>query len=210
MSEEAGFIAAILEQPAEDTPRLAYADWLQENGRAPRARRIRAEIGLLRYKTPIPEDAMIGGTNGVARLEACPWQSEPWYPDVRCEVERGFINALGCDVMAWLRHADYILATQPIRDVEITGTEMGVETSWPDGPAATQFIPSARITIPRQQLEGLVIRPPGLAPRHVAPTHAVLASPRYLTTAIRLCWPALTFHFPTTWPGFAQPNSVPA
>ena len=36
-------LRAICENPAEDTPRLVYADWLQENGRAERAEFIRLQ-----------------------------------------------------------------------------------------------------------------------------------------------------------------------
>ncbi|MBY0232307.1 MAG: TIGR02996 domain-containing protein [Gemmataceae bacterium] len=37
---------AILEEPQEKLPRLVYADWLEENGREPRAEFIRAQIAL--------------------------------------------------------------------------------------------------------------------------------------------------------------------
>jgi uncharacterized protein (TIGR02996 family) len=42
MSDEAAILAAIAAQPAQDTPRLAYADWLDEHGDA--AARTRAEF----------------------------------------------------------------------------------------------------------------------------------------------------------------------
>ncbi len=34
MSDGEALLKAILEQPDDDTPRLVYADWLQENGLA--------------------------------------------------------------------------------------------------------------------------------------------------------------------------------
>jgi uncharacterized protein (TIGR02996 family) len=43
MSDEAGLLRAICEGPDDDTPRLAYADWLEENGQALRAQFIRAQ-----------------------------------------------------------------------------------------------------------------------------------------------------------------------
>lgn len=39
-------LRTILEHPEEDTPRLAYADYLEENGQADRARFIRWQIGI--------------------------------------------------------------------------------------------------------------------------------------------------------------------
>ncbi len=41
-----GFLAAILANPADDTPRLILADWLEENGQESRAEFIRVQIEL--------------------------------------------------------------------------------------------------------------------------------------------------------------------
>jgi uncharacterized protein (TIGR02996 family) len=43
MSDEKGLLAAIWEHPHDDTPRLVYADWLQENGQPERAEFIRVQ-----------------------------------------------------------------------------------------------------------------------------------------------------------------------
>ena len=51
MDEEAAFLRAICEQPDEDTPRLAFADWLTELGGAVNlawANGIRAQVSLAR------------------------------------------------------------------------------------------------------------------------------------------------------------------
>ena len=44
MSERAAFISAILDNLADDTPRLVFADWLQEHGEEARAEFIRCQI----------------------------------------------------------------------------------------------------------------------------------------------------------------------
>ncbi len=44
MSDRAALLSAIREHPDEDTPRLVYADWLDEHGEAPRAAYIRAQV----------------------------------------------------------------------------------------------------------------------------------------------------------------------
>src|SRR5262245_3603199 len=46
MSDHAGFLRAIREEPDDDTPRLIYADWLEENGDPDRAEFIRTQIEL--------------------------------------------------------------------------------------------------------------------------------------------------------------------
>lgn len=46
MSDEKALLAAIWEHPHEDTPRLMYADWLDEHDQAPRAELIRVQVEL--------------------------------------------------------------------------------------------------------------------------------------------------------------------
>jgi uncharacterized protein (TIGR02996 family) len=48
MSDEKALLAAIWDHPHEDTPRLVYADWLDEHGDAPRAEFIRVQCELAR------------------------------------------------------------------------------------------------------------------------------------------------------------------
>jgi uncharacterized protein (TIGR02996 family) len=49
MDDGAMLLAAILAEPDEDIHRLAYADWLDENGRPERAEFIRAQVACSRY-----------------------------------------------------------------------------------------------------------------------------------------------------------------
>jgi uncharacterized protein (TIGR02996 family) len=51
MSDEAAFLAAIIANPDDDTPRLVYADWLDENGDPDRAEFIRLQIDSARGLT---------------------------------------------------------------------------------------------------------------------------------------------------------------
>jgi uncharacterized protein (TIGR02996 family) len=46
MSADDDFLAAIRETPADDTPRLVYADWLEEHGQPDRAEFIRVQCRL--------------------------------------------------------------------------------------------------------------------------------------------------------------------
>ena len=47
-SDEEGLLAAIRDNPDDDTPRLAYADWLQEHGQDDRAEFIRLQCAAAR------------------------------------------------------------------------------------------------------------------------------------------------------------------
>jgi uncharacterized protein (TIGR02996 family) len=50
MSDQTALLSAILANPDEDTPRLAYADWLTEHGEPDRAEFIRVQIELARLR----------------------------------------------------------------------------------------------------------------------------------------------------------------
>ena len=56
MTEEAAFVAAILASPRDDTPRLVFADWLDERG-DPRGEllRITTELEVLEAFAPPPD-----------------------------------------------------------------------------------------------------------------------------------------------------------
>ncbi len=91
MSDEKALLAAIWEHPHEDTPRLVYADWLQENGQPERAEFIRVQCERARLDE---WDA------GVAPLKAREeelwtawagrWRSRLPKGRRKCEFERGF------------------------------------------------------------------------------------------------------------------------
>lgn len=64
-SDEAALLAAIIAQPEEDTPRLVYADWLQEHGQESRATFIRVQVAIAvieESKEPYEIDPEIGHT----------------------------------------------------------------------------------------------------------------------------------------------------
>jgi uncharacterized protein (TIGR02996 family) len=49
MSDEKALLAAIWAEPQDDTPRLVYADWLEENGQPERAEFIRVQCELAQF-----------------------------------------------------------------------------------------------------------------------------------------------------------------
>ena len=50
MTHDDAFLQAILESPDDDTPRLVYADWLDEHGQSDRAEFIRESCLLARLR----------------------------------------------------------------------------------------------------------------------------------------------------------------
>lgn len=75
MSDEAAFLEALKANPADDTARLVYADWLDENDQPQKAQYLRAVVDLARLPGGTPEytDAAVrlytacAGADGVWR-----------------------------------------------------------------------------------------------------------------------------------------------
>lgn len=85
MSDEAALLAAILAHPDEDTPRLMFADWLQENGQPERAEFIRIQCA------PDADEAAEGRAAELEERNRAKWLTGlPQFPEARWEFRRGF------------------------------------------------------------------------------------------------------------------------
>jgi uncharacterized protein (TIGR02996 family) len=97
-SEERLLLRAIAQAPEEDTPRLAYADWLDEQGGEPakaRAEFIRLQVSL--YRTPElladPAAARLRAAELLDRYRAA-WGLPTGLLQSRCVIRRGFVDEL--------------------------------------------------------------------------------------------------------------------
>src|SRR3954470_12356040 len=90
MSDEKALLAAIWEHPHEDTPRLMYADWLQENGQPERAEFIRVQCEMWQID---PWDDRMDALRARAAASRGPhperWET-PAPPGASATFERGF------------------------------------------------------------------------------------------------------------------------
>jgi uncharacterized protein (TIGR02996 family) len=101
------FLDDICANPEDDTPRLVYADWLDDQGDEPRAEFIRAQVRA--WRLPDGEEKW--------ELEARAFQLLDTYREVwfggeefdYCEydVERGFVSMVSVDVQWMLTHRDW-------------------------------------------------------------------------------------------------------
>jgi uncharacterized protein (TIGR02996 family) len=124
MSEQAGLLRAICEQPDDDAPRLVYADWLDDHGQPEQANYIRTQIALAQ----VPEhDALhIRRSRHWRDRNAAPDAAPPQPPlpaGLRWPsfaYRRGFpwkIEALNLGVL--LREAPRLLELAPIQALDI-------------------------------------------------------------------------------------------
>jgi uncharacterized protein (TIGR02996 family) len=121
MTERDALLRAVCENPDDDTPRLVFADWLQENGEEWRAEFIRLQVRLaelLRHATP--------GADVVARrarelwvARGMMWRRElpringiEWHD----AFFRGFVErAVVASDARLIQHADVIFRQAPLR-----------------------------------------------------------------------------------------------
>lgn len=117
----------ILERPEDDTARLAYADWLEENGQQPRAEFIRDSEAVRLANFSIP-DRMAFLPFVVEGCWLCTDAEGGWLlfdavtgDEVadRVVVRLGFIEAVSCTSENWLTWADRLLSQHPIRTVRL-------------------------------------------------------------------------------------------
>jgi uncharacterized protein (TIGR02996 family) len=104
MSDEAALLAAILAHPDEDTPRLIFADWLEENGQPERAEFIRIQCD------PNADEAAEQRAEELEERNRAKWLvGLPQFPRVTWEFRRGFPEVLTAAGAIFLdRHASFV------------------------------------------------------------------------------------------------------
>jgi uncharacterized protein (TIGR02996 family) len=138
---ESGLLRAVLADPADDTVRLVYADWLEENGQPERAEFIRVQLELMKRKGggrwnragPGGWEDCTCGTCSLRRRErelassAVMWDADranhaavPIQWPAPIQFRRGFVESITCTAADWLRHADAIQTCQPVTGVRLT------------------------------------------------------------------------------------------
>lgn len=124
MSDLQRQLAAILADPAEDLPRLAYADMLEEKGQTERAGRIRGDVMCkagyserVRFARYINqpsrwlEPGEYPSTDDMPQIETL---TLTWY--------RGFVLTIEGQLWVLLDHGAPIVAENPVSHIYVTGT----------------------------------------------------------------------------------------
>jgi uncharacterized protein (TIGR02996 family) len=127
MSEEDALLAAIAAHPDEDTPRLAYADRLDEHDRHVRAEFIRVQIDIS-HKDTLPRvlqnryidvwkrNQELIDTHRVELLGPLAVLPKDTVP---IDFRRGFLSELTLDAERFLEHADYLATLKPRPEVAV-------------------------------------------------------------------------------------------
>jgi uncharacterized protein (TIGR02996 family) len=135
MSDGDALLAAILAEPDEDTPRLAFADWLDEvGGEAERVRAefIRVQIELTRV--PVGDPRPVELVSREKRLLTA--HRETWLAPFQAEGEplrggdahgqfrRGFVEVVWMPAAWFLLRAERLFSLTPARELRITRTTL--------------------------------------------------------------------------------------
>lgn len=139
MTDGDAILKGILLEPDEDVPRLAYADYLDENGQPERAEFIRVQCELARLDPGYPNGQRYA-TLMIRERELFEAHARDWTPGElvgatpTCEAwfsmqggaghsvaqfRRGFVDHVGCRAIAWLDHGDSITANHPVQNVTL-------------------------------------------------------------------------------------------
>lgn len=119
MSERDALLHAVCENPDDDTPRLVFADWLEERGEADRAEFIRLQINIAVNAASAEEHAR--------EKELLERHHREWtgsFVDFESDIDghfyifrRGFIEAISSEVPIMLSGANRLFALAPIREL---------------------------------------------------------------------------------------------
>ena len=119
---DAALLAAILDSPDDDLPRLAYADWLEEHGEQDRAEFVRLQLELAKWpEWSLPyqrahaldfDRAWGVGRTDLPELPAkLEWEHLP--------LRRGFPEKLSGTIGSFLKHAERVFAVAPVRSFRV-------------------------------------------------------------------------------------------
>jgi uncharacterized protein (TIGR02996 family) len=121
-AEERAFFDRIRDEPADDGPRLIYADWLEENGQPDRAEFVRLQVALDRLPDDDPRRTELRERERVL-LEA---NEKRWSANMAplvtgCEFRRGVIDSVSVDTNQFLDAGAAIFELAPVRKVRFFG-----------------------------------------------------------------------------------------
>lgn len=113
------FLRAICENPEDDTARLVYADWLDENGDPDRAEFIRLQVAVPRR--PEEHDERYARAEELRRKHWDEWRAElPQLSGIAWSSNfwRGFVPSVSVTVGKWLiRQHEQVFSSAPIHSL---------------------------------------------------------------------------------------------
>jgi uncharacterized protein (TIGR02996 family) len=120
MSDHDAFLRGILENPDDDSPRLVYADWLEERADL-RAEFIRVQCELAKLPPDDPKwDALEQREWDLLRQHEAAWTADIKSLVTEWQFHRGFVDTISLGARAFVDHAEKLFQRAPIRHTTLT------------------------------------------------------------------------------------------
>jgi len=128
MTEREALLRAVCENPDEDTPRLVFADWLQENGDEERAEFIRLQIELVGMRDGKAKQKKQAREKELLKAHQVDWTAplkefEGNRTGDYYVFRRGFVEAIASDGEIMVEEGDRVFALAPIREIVFADEE---------------------------------------------------------------------------------------
>jgi uncharacterized protein (TIGR02996 family) len=125
VTHDKAFLQAICEAPEDDTPRLVYADWLDDHGQPERAEFIRVQVELARtpkydarwVELRLRERALWKANEQTWRKEVQAWAAQ------KVTFRRGFAAQLDCTATEFLRGGAGLFRRAPLEEARPRNVE---------------------------------------------------------------------------------------
>jgi uncharacterized protein (TIGR02996 family) len=127
MTVEDLLLKDLIENPEDDTPRLVYADWLEEHGQPERAELIRVQINLVKPREEARRHELERREKELLDEHRTAWSGS--FRDItdRCVFRRGFIEELILSVPTFFSVAERLFDLAPVRLVGFAEHDNWVE-----------------------------------------------------------------------------------
>jgi uncharacterized protein (TIGR02996 family) len=120
MSMQEAFLRSILEAPDEDAPRLAYSDWLEDNGDPAQAEFIRVQCRLAALDEDDPARRDLQRREYDLLADHWGEWAAPLVGRVSCwQFQRGFVERVTLRAGEFLKEARWLLDFAPVRELHV-------------------------------------------------------------------------------------------
>ncbi|MCR9201541.1 MAG: TIGR02996 domain-containing protein [Planctomycetaceae bacterium] len=157
MDESSSFLEEVLAAPEDDTPRLIYADWLEEQG-SPRGEfiRVQCELDALDPLDPRYLDLQFRNEELLAEFGS-QWAAELQQNVRKAVYTRGFVDTVTVKARTFLNSGDQLFASFPVRWLRLNYMR-GTADQWATCEALrhVRFLDLADLKIPEADLLALL------------------------------------------------------
>jgi uncharacterized protein (TIGR02996 family) len=120
MTDHEALILAIIHNPDEDTPRLALADWFQENDQPERAEFVRLQCEAARKRPATRRRTeLLDRAEGLVAEHEADWLGALADRLIDWEFRRGFLHRARMTVSSFLAHGEELFRREPVGSLEL-------------------------------------------------------------------------------------------